>query len=106
MEMDTGEWPGHQTPYSVCGACGSNEVEDITVASAGLTANDPITPYSGWRGPYINANIIDPWGHPYFLDTDYTVAGENAVALGSYGPDGIGLNLYNSDDIILILAQE
>jgi hypothetical protein len=51
----------------------------------------------------------DPWGHPYFFDTDYdidpTAAVQNAVVIGSYGPNGRGLNLYDSDDIYKILKK-
>ncbi len=104
MEIDTGEWPGHQTPYIVHIDDGSgNEIEDISNSNAGLSDTDGS--YSGWDGPYIKEDIVDPWGTPYFFDTDYQVGVEEVVALGSYGPNGVGHNLYDADDIYIILAR-
>jgi hypothetical protein len=57
---------------------------------------------------------LDPWGNPYFLDTDYQVDANGnpcqsscteVAALGSFGPNGVGQNVYDSDDIILIVAR-
>jgi prepilin-type N-terminal cleavage/methylation domain-containing protein len=128
LELRTGEWPGHQTAGLVCTvACGDNEIPDDVVPptdipdlndpEAGLTQDDLAQPFPGWNGPYINQVPADPWGNPYFFDTDYWVdLNDNpcptftppcvtVAALGSFGPDGIGTNLYNADDIIHILAR-
>jgi len=102
MAMDTGEWPGHQAPYVVCsGACDTNELEDLTTASAGLLSTDGS--YANWSGPYMQSLTKDPWGHNYFFDNDYQIGGVNKAVVGSYGPNGAGLNLYDSDDILVII---
>lgn len=115
LSDDTGLWPGDQTPNEVCsGSCASNEVWDLSAGSAGLVSTDGS--YPGWAGPYISSVPKDPWGNNYFLDTDYLVNASdqpcnggsgcvNVVALGSFGPDGIGQNVYNADDVILILTH-
>jgi len=104
MASDTEEWPGHQASHETNEtSTPPNEIEDITVASAGLAATDGS--YANWGGPYIQANMLDPWENPYFFDTDYTVNGSYMAVIGSYGKNGIGPNLYDSDDVIIILAQ-
>jgi general secretion pathway protein G len=100
LALDTEEWPDHQAVEQVC-ACSDNELEDLTTAAAGLTQTDGN--YSNWDGPYIGQIPLDPWGNNYFFDTDYQVNGVDEVAVGSYGPNGVGLNLYDSDDIIRLM---
>lgn len=107
LAHDTEEWPGHQAVGAVnTGA--NNEVWDLSVASAGLTATDGN--YIDWDGPYVETIQLDPWGNPYFFDTDYDIdpsgAVQNAAALGSFGPNGVGQNLYDDDDVINILFEE
>jgi general secretion pathway protein G len=113
MSSDTLEWPGHQTAWEPCFSCSGNEIQNLNAAIAGLTADDS---YTNWKGPYIQDVQVDPWGNHYFFDTDYEVKGDDTpcdgaggcitvAVLGSYGPDGSGLDLYNADDIILILAR-
>jgi len=118
FEMDTEEWPGHKTPYLIENGFADNEIcpdDDCTYALSdcyiGLLCEDVANPYSDWSGPYIS-NVVDPWGNEYFIDTDYNYnayigeVGEKwVVVVGSYGPNGTGLNEYNSDDIIYILAE-
>jgi len=105
METDTGEWPGHQVPMEI-NSSGTNEICSdgcafgINDPRAGLTATDGT--YSGWAGPYVNSIPKDPWGHDYFFDTDYAVGGRTAVVIGSYGPNGVGNNQYDSDDVFLL----
>ena len=64
-----------------------------------------------WKGPYIKAPI-DSWGNAYFFDPDYEPFGIGGctlpaqpviAAIISYGPDGIGPNVYNCDDIYIKL---
>ena len=104
LATDTGEWPGHQTIGAINNA-GGNEIYDLNAATAGLTADDPGTPYPNWNGPYMNAVPLDPWGTNYFLDTDYRIPnpGPDFVVLGSLGPSKCCNNQYNSDDVVLIL---
>jgi hypothetical protein len=45
----------------------------------------------------------DPWGNDYFLDTDYEINGVDYIVLGSFGPNGVGQNLYDDDDVIKII---
>lgn len=104
LALDTGQWPGHQTPYAVCsGSCNNNEIEDLTAAVAGLITSDGLFP--GWRGPYMQILPTDPWGNNYFFDSDYTTLGAAKAVVGSYGPNGVGNNLYDEDDIVNIVSR-
>jgi general secretion pathway protein G len=100
LENDTGQWPGHQQVDRVT-TSGSNEVWDLGAANAGIAATDGNFP--GWNGPYMGVVRPDPWGNPYFYDSDYIISGENRVVIGSFGPNEVGPNLYDADDIIKIL---
>jgi len=111
LMVDTGEWPGHQVPDEVASGSG-NEVWNLTSADSGLIATDGAFP--GWSGPYVADVPLDPWGNNYFIDTDYYINNDSepcdggsgcreAVVVGSFGPDGVGQNQYNEDDIIKIL---
>lgn len=104
LALDTRQWPGHQTPYVVCtGSCANNEIEDLSLPRAGLIQTDGLFP--DWRGPYLQILPLDPWGNPYFYDSDYQVNGETKAVVGSYGPNGQGLNDYDADDIIYIINR-
>ena len=111
LRIDTEEWPGHQTPDTACtnlplGCPANNELEDLNVGAAGLTATDGA--YSNWDGPYMQRVPVDPWGNNYFFDSDYDIDDPSGVwraVVGSYGPNGTGLNDYDSDDILQVLAQ-
>lgn len=104
---DTGTWPEGQDPEGDYCSLGSadNEIEDLSI--------DPSL------APYFPVDTtLDPWGNGYFFDSDYHVD-ENTqepwgstscgtgcmkvAAIGSYGPDGVGNNQYNEDDIIKII---
>ncbi len=101
LMVDTGEWPGHQTPESVNSGTG-NELWDLSVPAAGLVTTDGL--YDNWRGPYLPEIPKDPWGNNYFLDTDYDVgSGVMKPVVGSFGPNGVGPNLYDNDDIYKVI---
>ncbi len=100
LENDTDEWPGHQT-IDVVTTVGANEFWDLSAPQVGIVATDGSFP--NWRGPYMIAIPDDPWGNPYFWDSDYVVNGEDRVVIGSFGPNGVGQNAYDADDIIKIL---
>ena len=100
LETDTGQWPGHQT-ISQINKGGGNEVWDLSVAAAGLVITDGNFP--DWDGPYLPSVPEDPWGKDYFLDTDYQINGVNHIVLGSFGPNKVGQNLYDDDDVIKII---
>ena len=102
LAWDAGKWPNGQPRTTG----GSVERWDISADSCGLMGTDGS--YSDWKGPYYGGEILDPWDNPYFFDPDYrhrekdgTV--RNAVVVGSFGPNGSGRNLYDSDDIYVLL---
>lgn len=104
LALDTRQWPGHQTPYVICqAACAANEIEDLSLPIAGIRQTDGL--YDAWNGPYIQVLSLDPWGNNYFFDSDYETAQGTRAVVGSYGPNGQGLNDYDSDDIILIINR-
>jgi general secretion pathway protein G len=100
LESDTEEWPGHQKVGSTQPS-GSNEIWDLSKPKAGLVATDGKFP--NWHGPYLTSIPLDPWGNPYFFDTDYKIDGVDRVVLGSFGPNGKGRNVYDDDNIIKII---
>jgi len=100
LACDTGKWPG---PNEV-GETANIEVWDLSVASAGLVATNGAFP--GWSGPYIASVPKDPWGNNYFFDPDYTIGGVSCAVIGSFGPNGVGPNQYDSDDVIIKLAAQ
>ena len=108
MDFDTEEWPDHKTPYVIEFGASDNEIcpDGCTYAmsdcEAGLACTDGL--YTGWAGPYAS-DFVDPWGNEYFFDTDYEYNGQTVVAIGSYGPNGVGLNIYDSDDIIYVIVE-
>ena len=108
LESDTGEWPGHKTVDDVESGASGNEIWDLRTPEAGLIATDGNFP--NWSGPYIQNITADPWNNNYFFDTDYDIdptAGESwAAAVGSFGPNGVGQNIYDSDDIFNVLVAE
>ena len=117
LEADTGEGPGHEMSYEVNepGDPDNEICEDgcdfkFSDPQAGLTATDGL--YTEWKGPYLSeGHLLDPWGNEYFFDTDYDLdpdpgdQGQYGVVIGSYGPNGTGLNDYDSDDIFYIIKQ-
>jgi general secretion pathway protein G len=119
LAQDANAWPGHQAINSVNGGanneiCGDGCVFGIDEAASGLVVTDGN--FNNWDGPYMPKIPLDPWGQEYFFDTDYriTASGQpcdgaggclNAVAIGSYGPDGAGNNQYNGDDIINVIFR-
>lgn len=116
LEIDTEQWSGHKTPYEIEGGAGGNEICSdgcafgLSDCRSGLVCDDSGNPYPNWNGPYMSKIPNDPWGNEYFFDTDYDIdpgPGQKWTAVvGSYGPNGTGNNLYNSDDIIYIIIKE
>lgn len=114
LQDDTAEWPGHKEPYDIEDGSNGNEIcpdgctYDLTDCWAGLLCSDT---YQNWQGPYWPSaiSLTDSWGHQYFFDTDYdmdpTGAEKWAIVVGSYGPNGVGNNNYDTDNIIYILAE-
>jgi len=50
------------------------------LVAAPTSGNDP----KDWGGPYIERIPLDPWGHPYFYQSD-----GNEYLLKSFGADGV-----------------
>lgn len=108
LEVDTGLWPGGQTPYQVNGTTGNEICSDgcafnLSANEAGLIGTDGS--YQNWQGPYAREIPLDPWGNQYFFDTDYKIDGSDVAVIGSYGPNGLRNDLYDSDDVIYIIAR-
>ena len=100
LATDTEKWPGPNEVYETA----DQEVWDLNAANAGLVATSGAFP--GWNGPYIASVPIDPWGNNYFFDPDYTIGGVSYAVIGSFGPNGVGPNQYDSDDVIIKLAAQ
>lgn len=100
LASDTEKWPG---PSDV-GAVANSEVWDLNSPEAGLVA--PGGGFPNWSGPYINSVPKDPWGSDYFFDPDYDIGGVNFAVVGSFGPNKVGQNLYDSDDVYRILPVQ
>jgi general secretion pathway protein G len=112
---DTGKWPNGCPIDEV-----SNPEVNLNSAQAGITVTPAVgdqrygcfwsaTDIARWNGPYMK-DIVDPWGNAYLFDPDYqprdactpgTVAKQAAVV--SFGPNEVGLNVYDCDDIYKIL---
>ncbi len=97
LASDTEKWPG---PNDV-GSIANSEVWDLNSPEAGLVATNG--GFSNWNGPYIGSVPKDPWGSDYFFDPDYEIGGVNLAVVGSFGPNKVGQNVYDSDDIHLVL---
>lgn len=120
LEIDTGKWPRRielpagssgtnpKEPYKIEQE-DNNEIWDLSDTKVGLTG-DVDNKFSNWNGPYIHI-AKDPWGKPYFLDTDYDLdrnpAAPNTwgIAIGSFGPPGCCQNQYDTDDVIYVLKE-
>lgn len=96
LAADTEKWPNKND----VGDTGGLEVWNLNAAAAGLTATDG--GYPGWSGPYMESVQLDPWGQNYFFDNDYNINGTDHVVIGSFGPNKVGPNVYDADDVILI----
>lgn len=114
IEVDTGCWPKTpdeatcKMPYIIENGVADNEIWDLSSPEVGITGdNDNVFPH--WSGPYMEIVHKDPWGNNYFFDTDYdidpTASVHEAVVIGSFGPNGVGPNVYDSDDVIYIIVD-
>ena len=92
---DTDQWPGGQDPdgtFCTSPASDGNEIEDLHLEAS--------------LNPYFPNMPTDPWGNGYFFDTDYDIDGGTSVVVGSYGPNGQGLNDYDDDDVVKIIRED
>jgi type II secretion system protein G len=104
LAIDTGLWPGGSTAGIQKSQGSGNEHEDLSTVVMGLAGTDGT--YPDWHGPYYTGPFQDPWGNNYFFDEDYTLDGKTVAAIGSYGPNGEGLNDYDDDDIVLVIPAD
>lgn len=123
LEDDTGKWP-NGCPVSQVATGSGNEIS-FAAADAGIIAQPTVggtapcvwtaAEVAKWKGPYM-PNAVDPWGNPYWFDSDYyprkdcptTNANPSVVAIvavESHGPDGVGgaesPGTYDCDDIYI-----
>lgn len=97
LAIDTGFWPNKEKVDEP----DTKEVWNLNLDSSGITDTDGS--YPDWMGPYLGEVPQDPWGNNYFFDVDYRIDGLDYIVIGSFGPNGVGQNLYDNDDIILVL---
>lgn len=109
LEIDTLLWPGLKSADN-CKADG-DEYADLMADNIGLFNNNGNFP--GWDGPYLasifldkSGNFTDAWGTPYFMDCDYLIGGVNYVVVGSFGPNGVGMNNYDADNLYVIVSTD
>lgn len=117
LERDTEKWPNGCSP----GESANPEVNLNTAQAALLSAPTvgdqgdgcewTAEDVAAWDGPYFQDALVDPWENDYWFDPDYTpyqnCADEDTIAQSpaiiSFGENGEGLNVYDCDDIFLIL---
>ena len=99
LAWDTGKWP-NGAPLT---AAGSTEEWDLSKDKCGLFVNDGT--YNNWKGPYYEGALEDPWENPYFFDPDYSYMSETRIMVGSFGPNGVGPNQYDADDVKVWLDE-
>jgi type II secretion system protein G len=102
LALDTGMWPSGGNAQASPGMGGGVEAADLSAPGAGLMSTDGSFP--GWEGPYLQAIPKDPWGRDYHFDEDYNLNGQAVVALVSGGANGSGINVYDDDNIVLVVV--
>lgn len=111
LKIDTNRMPGgYGDPGSCTGpASGTNSI-NLNASNAGLLATH--ASFSNWKGPYTR-DVIDPWGNPYIYDSIYVCNGANNCgnysgsvrAIMSGGPNLSGRDVYDSDNILVVLCR-
>lgn len=99
LAWDTGRYPNKARRNTTDS---NDEIWDLTEDEAGLLATDGDFT-SKWEGPYLDDIPEDPWGNDYFFDPDYKIKGVVHAVIGSFGPNGVGRNKYDDDDIYVII---
>jgi len=100
LAWDTGKWPRGLERNVFQGL----ETWDLSTEDAGLLDAD-LSDFPDWNGPYLDSLPVDPWGNNYFFDPDYRHEWQWRVAVGSFGPNGQGRNVYDSDNIYVFLDE-
>ena len=131
MGIDTNLWTnGCRLDYILAPVEGSSNEVSLNSPEGGLVSKPPVgvtdasagcdwtnAAVNAWNGPYVQTNLVDPWGSPYWFDNDYhplrdcptpnANVSTTTAAIVSLGPDRIPENNpdnYNCDDIYLNLA--
>ncbi|OGZ97355.1 MAG: hypothetical protein A3I44_01535 [Candidatus Sungbacteria bacterium RIFCSPLOWO2_02_FULL_51_17] len=108
LENDSYQWPSHITVNDIQSGTSGNEIWDLSLPIAGIVQTDGL--FYKWQGPYMKALPKDPWGNKYFFDPDYDIdpgAGETwAAVVGSFGPNGVGQHIYDSDNIYEVFGSQ
>ena len=119
LALDTGRRPTVGAPKNLDTTCvesgASNNELYLDTPAAGIESTDGNFP--GWNGPYMTAVTPDPWGNSYVFDGDYVCNaqsvgctnypdGTELAAIHSGGPNSSGLNVYDEDNIVLVLCVE
>ncbi|MDP4011633.1 MAG: prepilin-type N-terminal cleavage/methylation domain-containing protein [Candidatus Roizmanbacteria bacterium] len=114
LELDSNKLPGGLPTNP----CVQNPESNLNACTAGLLCNSGI--FSNWNGPYIEGNLLDFWGRPYYFDPDYRcrtyVKGCESVAnnawvrvVQTFGNDGIqgygDGDTRDTDNVVLILCK-
>ncbi len=117
LAIDTNNWPAGMEPFvcpkNLIPSQNGGEYLDLTADDIGIFNNNgSVFTLPDWQGPYLPAyyldssgKFLDPWGTPYFMDYDYQINGQWFAVVGSYGPNKQGLNLYDSDDIVVVVGR-
>ena len=100
LALDTNMWP---TGNPAGNSANGDQVWNLNDPAAGLVANGG--GWDGWIGPYLTEIPTDSWGMNYFMDEDYEIDGVDYTVIGSFGPNKVGPNVYDADDIIIILEE-
>ncbi len=105
LALDTGLYPSKKP---VGEFLGGPEESELNGPEYGLTDADDDFLDAGWAGPYIREVPKDPWGNDYWFDNDWhnNEDGWDYVAIGSCGPNGVGLNDYDDPDNIVLIISE
>jgi type II secretory pathway pseudopilin PulG len=96
LVTDTEQWPG---PNPI-GIVSHGKVWDLNSSNAGII---PTSSFPNCRGPCLPLIKKKPWGSDYFFNPDYNIAGVDYSVVGSFGPNKLGPNAYDSDDAYIIL---
>lgn len=94
--------------------CIQNPEVRLDTCAAGIQCNDG--GFSNWKGPYMPTVPKDPWNNSYIFDPDYRcqsgvrgcedVPNNTTVrAVHSGGPNGSGINGYDSDNLVIIICR-
>ncbi len=109
LENDTEQHPSHNSIQP----CQQNSEVFLDTPAAGIQSTDGAFP--NWQGPYMSQVPRDPWGNRYIFDPDYQCQGDIgcegipngtwARVVHSGGPNGSAMNVYDGDNVVLIICR-